>query len=130
MSPFYASDSRHRNINVALEAPGAPLTDATATVHADRIAEIKDILINKLSQARETMQKYYNKHHLNIKFEEGDAVMLRHTNIRLKGRRKKLGYKKSGPYIINRKFGPTAYKLNLPQDLKIDLVSHINNLEK
>ena len=94
------------------------------------MAEIKNTLINKLSRARETMRKHYNKHYLNIKFEEGDAVMLRYTNIRPKKGRKKLGYKKSGPYIINRKFGPTAYKLNLPQDLKINLTSHINDLEK
>ena len=56
--------------------------------------------------------------------------MLRYTNIRPKKRRKKLGYKKLKPYIINRKFGPTAYELNLPQDLKIDLTSYINDLEK
>ena len=56
--------------------------------------------------------------------------MLRHINIRLKKERKKLGYKKLGPYIINHKFSPTAYKLNLLQDLKINLTSHINNLEK
>ena len=56
--------------------------------------------------------------------------MLRYINIRLKTGRKKLGYKKLGPYIINRKFGPIAYELNLPQDLKINLTSHINNLEK
>ena len=56
--------------------------------------------------------------------------MLKHINIRLKKGRKKLGYKKLESYIINRKFGPIAYKLNLPQDLKINLISHINNLEK
>ena len=56
--------------------------------------------------------------------------MLRHINIRPKKGRKKLGYKKSGSYIINHKFGPIAYELNLPQDLKINLISHINDLEK
>ena len=78
------------------------------------MAEIKNTLINKLSRARETMRKHYNKHYLNIKFEEGDAVMLKHINIRPKKGRKKLSYKKLGSYIINRKFGPTAYELNLP----------------
>ena len=60
------------------------------------------------------MRKYYNKYYLNIKFEEGDAVILRYINIRPKKGRKKLSYKKLKPYIINRKFGPIAYKLNLP----------------
>ena len=94
------------------------------------MAEIKNTLIDKLSRAWETMRKHYNKHYLNIKFKEGDAVMLRYTNIRPKKGRKKLGYKKLEPYFINHKFGPTAYKLNLPQDLKINLTSHIDNLEK
>ena len=94
------------------------------------MAEIKNILINKLSRAWETMRKHYNKHYLNIKFEEGDAVILRYINITPKKGRKKLSWKKLEPYIINRKFSPTAYKLNLPQDLKIDLTSYINNLEK
>ena len=114
MTLFYASNSCHHNINVAQEAPGVPLTDATATIYANHMAEIKNTLINKLSRAWETMWKHYNKHHLNIKFKEGDAVMLKHINIRPKKGRKKLGYKKSEPYIINRKFGPIVYKLNLP----------------
>ena len=76
------------------------------------------------------MRKHYNKYYLNIKFEEGDTVILKHINIRLKKERKKLSYKKLGSYIINYKFGPIACELNLPQDLKINLTSHINDLEK
>ena len=94
------------------------------------MAKIKNTLINKLSRAWETMRKYYNKYYLNIKFKEGDAVILKYINIRPKKGRKKLGYKKLELYTINYKFAPIAYKLNLPQDLKIDLISHINNLEK
>ena len=56
--------------------------------------------------------------------------MLKYITIRPKKRRKKLSYKKSESYIINYKFSPIAYKLNLPQDFKINLTSYIDDLEK
>ena len=56
--------------------------------------------------------------------------MLRHININIIRPCKKLNYKKSRPYIIQRKFGPIAYKLNLPQDIKIKRTFYINKLEK
>ena len=56
--------------------------------------------------------------------------MLRYTNINIIRPYKKLNYKKSKPYIIQRKFGPIAYKLNLPQDIKIERTFYINKLKK
>ena len=114
----------------AVTAPGVSLINTIATIYANRIAKIKNSLINKLLRAQETMWKHYYKYYLNIKFKEGDAVILKHINIRSKKGRKKLSYKKLEPYIINHKFGPIAYKLNLPQDLKINIIFHINDLEK
>ena len=56
--------------------------------------------------------------------------MLRHININIIKLCKKLDYKKSRPYIIQYKFGPIAYKLNLPQDIEIERTFYINKLEK
>ena len=130
MTPFYASDGRHRNIDVAPEAPGAVLDQAAATAHADRIAEITATLVEQHIHARDLMRKYYDERHLDVEFQEGDLVMLRHTNIDTTRPCKKLDYKKSGPYVIQRKFGPTAYELNLPQDMEIERTFHVNEFEK
>ena len=64
------------------------------------MVEINAGLTNKLKKARELAQKYYNKHHLNIKFKAGDSIILRYTNIKTKRINKKLNYKKLGPYHI------------------------------
>ena len=75
-------DGRHRNFDIIPEAPGALLNITTTTAHADRMAEINAGLIDKLKKARELAQKYYNKHYLNVKFEAGDPIILKHTNIK------------------------------------------------
>ena len=64
------------------EAPGALLNIIITTTHADYIAEINAELINKLKKTQELARKYYNKYYLNIEFEAGDLIMLRHTNIK------------------------------------------------
>ena len=64
------------------------------------MAEINTGLTDKLKKAQELAQKYYNKYYLNIKFEAGDPIILKYTNIKTKRTIKKLNYKKSGPYYI------------------------------
>ena len=93
-------DSRHRNFNIIPEVPGIPLNIITTTTHADRIAEINIGLTNKLKKTQELVQKYYNKYYFNIKFETGDFIILKYTNIKTKKINKKLNYKKLGPYYI------------------------------
>ena len=65
------------------EAPGALLNIITATTHANHIAEINIGLTDKLKKVRELAQKYYNKYYLNIKFEIGDPIILKYTNIKI-----------------------------------------------
>ena len=57
------------------------------------MAEINAGLTDKLKKTRELVQKYYNKHYLNIEFKAGDPIILRYIN-------KNLNYKKLGPYYI------------------------------
>ena len=64
------------------EAPGALLNITTTTTHANHMVEINAELTNKLKKTRDLAQKYYNKHHLNIKFKAEDPIILRYTNIK------------------------------------------------
>ena len=100
MTPFYALDSWHQNFDVIPEALRVLLNIITTTTHADRMAEIKTGLTNKLEKVRELTWKHYNKYYLNVEFKVGDSVILKHTNIKTKRTNKKLNYKKLGPYHI------------------------------
>ena len=82
------------------EAPGVLLNIIIITAYADCMVEINVGLVDKLRKAQELAQKYYNKYHLDVKFEIGDPVILRYINIKTKRINKKLNYKKLGPYYI------------------------------
>ena len=76
------------------------------------------------------MKKYYNKYYLDVKFNKEDPVMLHHTNSKIRRPNKKLNYKKLNPYYIKYKFSLIVYKLNLSNILRINVSSHIYNLER
>ena len=96
------------------EAPGVFLNITTATIYADRMAEINIGLTDKLKKIWELAQKYYNKYYLNVEFEVGDPIILKYINIKTKKTNKKLNYKKLGPYYIQHKISLTVYVLDLP----------------
>ena len=100
MTPFYASDRRHQNFNIISKAPEVSLNIITANTHTDRIAKINAELTDKLKKIQELVQKYYNKHYLNVELKVGDPIILKYTNSKTKRINKKSNYKKSGPYHI------------------------------
>lgn len=130
VSPFYAETGRHPNFDIAPEAPGAPLDQAVATAHADKIQAVQTIVTEQLRQARARMGRYYNQRRQRKKFEVGDAVWLKTTNIRTRRSCKKLDHKKIGPFEIIERIGPLAYRLDLPGTLPIHNVFHVELLEK
>ena len=64
-----------------------------------------------------------------MKFEVGDPIILKYTNIKTKRINKKLNYKKSGPYHIQHKISLTVYILDLPQGINIERIIYVNNLK-
>jgi hypothetical protein len=129
MTPFYADSGRHPNMNIAAEAPGELLTDAAATIHADKIADTHAFVTNQLTEARERMGQYYDQHRRDKELNIGDRVWLKTTNIRTRRECKKLDARKIGPFEITKRIGPLAYRLDLPETLKIHNVFHIELLE-
>ena len=61
-------------------------------------------------------------------FKEGDLVMLDNWYIQTKRPSKKLDYKKMGPFYIEKAIGNTAFRLELPLQIKVHLVCHIGLL--
>ena len=61
------------------------------------------------------MKKYYNcKKGVAHKYQPGDKVMLEGINITSDRPMKKLGDKRYGPFVVEKKVGQSAYKLKLP----------------
>jgi transposase InsO family protein len=132
MTPYFANLGRHPNFDIAAEVPGTELSDATATMFSNRIAELHGVLQEKLNTQRRTMGRYYNKRRLAIEeglFQDGSLVWLRTTNIRTRRKSKKLDQKKIGPFAILEKVGTRAYRLDLPASLPIHDVFHTELLE-
>jgi len=129
MTPFYALHGDHPSFTLRDENPGEELTDAVATAHANKIQEIRAFLRGRATETREAMRKYYDRHHQDMEFQEGDHVWLKTDNIRTRRKAKKLDHKKIGPFMITAKVGTRAYKLELPKSLAIHDVFHVGLLE-
>ena len=62
-------------------------------------------------------------------FKVGDQVMLNAKNITTKRPSKKLDNKNLGPFKITEKVGNRAYRLELPETMKVHDVYHVSLLE-
>ena len=67
-----------------------------------------------------------------VDFEEGEEVLLLTQNLKFKtvaANARKLIPEIFGPFTIERKVNPLAYKLELPETMKIHPVSHVSLLQ-
>lgn len=82
MSPFYANYGRHPELTFKPERDGTQLTAPMAALHAEKMADLYDLVTNRILRAQLNQAHYYNKNHKPMTFKEGDQVWLRTTNIR------------------------------------------------
>src|SRR5271170_19765 len=89
----------------------------------------KDTLLE--SQDRQT--KYVNQHRRHLEFNIGDKVLLATKNINNPVNKnrptRKLAPKFIGPYTISKIISTTAYKLDLPEIMRIHPVFHVSLLK-
>jgi hypothetical protein len=77
------------------------------------------------------MKYFYDKHVGEAPtFEIGDKVWLEAKNVQQRRPSKKLSHKRLGPFKILAKIGDLNYKLDLPHQMKIHPVFHVNLLTK
>ena len=127
-SPFYANYGFHPEFHVNLQHNEATNIPA-AKEYAEQLAQHHERLVENVKQAQNSQAQYYDAKHKRIEFAVKDKVWLLSSNIRTERPSKKLDWKRLGPFTITERIGLQAYRLNLPQSMKIHPVFHISLLE-
>ena len=95
-----------------------------------RVAQAKTFM----AIAQQKQAKYFNEKVHEKQFKVGDKVLLSTKNLQFKGskleRTKKFAPKYVGPYTIKEKVGMVAYKLELPDCMKVHPVFHVSLLRE
>ncbi|GKC37419.1 hypothetical protein Tco_1049803 [Tanacetum coccineum] len=87
----------------------------------------------RLQAARDRQRSYANIIRKPLEFQVGDRVMLKvspQKGIIRFGKRGKLNPRYIGPFKILERFGPVAYKLELLEELKLQLDDKLNFVEE
>ncbi|QRW25741.1 Retrotransposable element Tf2 protein [Rhizoctonia solani] len=102
-----------------------------ADEHAEYLEKGYNEVKAALSLSQEKMKYFYDqRHRKEEEIQVGDKVWLSHQNISTDRPSIKLSHKKLGPYLVVKKIGLHAYKLQLPHTMRIHPVFHINLLTK
>ena len=92
------------------------------------------LIKEKLKTAQDRQKSYADQRRRPLKFEEGDWVFVKvspRIGIFRFGKKKKLASRFVGPFQIEKRVGPVAYKLILPQQLSlVHDVFHVSMLRK
>jgi hypothetical protein len=137
MSPFYCDLGRQPTTADILTTPQGfedqTNVDATATF-LGRMNEILQTARSKMTEAQERQAKYANRCRRDETFRIGDEVWLSAGNINADINKqrptKKLSSRFLGPFRIGAVISTTAYRLDLPDSLKIHPVFHVSQLKR
>jgi len=129
-TPFELDCGQHPSTPISLTKESeVPAADNFVNHWSSMIKLAKD----SLREAQERQIKYANEHRRHLIFKIGDQVLLsmKNTNTPVDRNRptKKLTPRFAGPYTVVQVISSTAYKLDLPHDMKIHPVFHISLLK-
>lgn len=105
---------------------------------AYRFARDKQELIEQaresLAKAQRRMEKYANQHRRPLEFQVGDRVLLKLTpqiwkKVTDKRFHKGLVQRYDGPFVVIKRVGNVAYRLQLPERMKIHPTFHVSFLK-
>ncbi|KAK9162889.1 hypothetical protein Syun_003791 [Stephania yunnanensis] len=95
--------------------------------------EPREAAQDNLANAVRMMKKYVDQHKRPLKFQEGNLVLLKLTQILKKFNKKKthkvLVQRYEGPFEVVKRVEMVTYRLKLPEKLKIHLTFHVSYLK-
>ena len=131
-TPFELDNGKHLLTPLDITSTNITNVDAANKFHEEWNNNLKRAT-DTLRKAQEQLIKYANENRRDETFKKGQRVLLSTVNIRddINKRRpaKKLTPRWIGPYTIEEVISPTAYKLQLPDTLRIHPVFHISLLK-
>jgi len=118
------------NPRMGFEPRQRPTRNESVQEFVDRMKAAEDEAKSALAKAKDDMAKYYNRHRNPApEYHPGDKVFLEASDISTTRPSKKLSHKYLGPFPIERRVGPLAYRLRLPHSMKrIHPVFHVIKL--
>jgi transposase InsO family protein len=127
VAPFYAYSLTNPEMDVDIR----PLTGEvpSALQRAEELQEVRREIDRRYTDTVKAQAKYYNRKTKPQRYAVGDSVWLSARNIRTRRPNKKLDYKYLGPFEITDAVGTQAYRLRLPETLKVHPVFHVSLLE-
>jgi hypothetical protein len=100
-----------------------------ANTMVDKMRDITEFIREEMIWAQALQQEYANRKRSPAPaYQIGDKVWLNARNIRTERASKKLDWKNVGPYKVIAKVSSHAYKLELPDSMKIHPVFHVSLL--
>jgi hypothetical protein len=131
LTPFFANYGYHPEIHFKMpnEAPEARFkSEKAADERLSRLQTARDRLRESIleSQARQTRYAGGKE----IVSEVGDKVWLSAKHIQTARASKKLDYKRLGPFKITNVINRNAYRLELPNSMKVHNVFHVSLLDR
>ena len=132
-TPFFLNYGKHPRVPAAVITLQGGNRYNGAVPSVENFVGHMDSLMQRakgLIYAAQQRQKFYaDKSRKEQEFRVGDKVLLSTKNLRLKdASAKKLLPKYMGPLTIKERIGKVAYKLEMPSNLKVHPVFHVNLL--
>jgi hypothetical protein len=133
ISPFFANygfDPRWQDQPANADAPVREIRDPEGHELAKTIAEITEHLRAEILRAQHRQQENADRKRLPAPaFQVGNLVWLNAKNITTQRPSRKLDHRRLGPFPISEIISPYAYRLELPQSMKIHNVFHVSLLD-
>ena len=131
VSPFFANKGFHPRMGFEpMDTPKPNKKELAADEFATRMEELQEVLRNHMLIAQASYEHYANKARSPAPlYKIGDMVMLDARNIVTKRPSRKLENKRLGPYKVKRVVSTHSVELDLPVDIQIHPVFHVNLLE-
>ena len=96
----------------------------------DKIRDLTEYVWEELLWAQASQQEYANRKRTPAPaYSVGDHVWLDARNIRTNRQSKKLDWKNLGPFPVTQMVSSHAYRLDLPDSMKIHPVFHVSLLQ-
>ena len=134
VSPFLATYGQHPRMG--FEPPSGThrprfqvIQVEAANDFVENMKELQEFIREELLWAQGYQQEYANRIRSPAPdYKVGDRVWLNARNIRTKRESKKLDWKNLGPYTILNAIGSHAYRLDLPENMKVHPIFHVSLL--